>query len=122
MKRLSWFSIVSLIAPLAWGGLFLFTYFVPPSAPLPILAFFLLLTIALLSTFFPLAYSLGQRLLFTRRYRATKRQALRQAILLSFIVLANLILLSLHSWNPLTALIIVIAMVLVEVLFLARKR
>lgn len=121
MKRRSLFIIMYLIAPLAWGGLFLFTYWVSPSAPLPILAFFLLLTIALLSLFFPLTYVLGQRLLFSRRYRATVRQALRQALLLSFIVLANLILLSLHSWNPLTALIIVFAMILVEILSLARK-
>ncbi|GER87449.1 hypothetical protein KDW_16110 [Dictyobacter vulcani] len=121
MKRRSLFIIMYLIAPLAWGGLLLFTYQVSPSAPLPIVAFFLLLTIALLSLFFPLTYWLGQRLLFSRRYRATARQAFRQAVLLSFIVLANLILLSLHSWNLLTALIIVFAMVLVEVLSLARK-
>lgn len=121
MQKYPYRTIVALIAPLAWGGLLLFTYLVVPTSLFTILIFFVLLSIALMCSFFPLTHFLGQRLLFTRRYRATNRQAIRQAGLLTIIIISNLILLALHSWNILTALIIIIAAVIVEILSLARK-
>ncbi|GHO86821.1 hypothetical protein [Dictyobacter formicarum] len=121
MKKYPYRTIVAMIAPLAWGGLLLFTYLVVPSSLFAILMFFGLLSLALMCSFFPLTHFLGQRLLFTRRYRATNRQALRQAGLLTIIILANLALRALHSWNILTAFIIIIAAVIVEILSLARK-
>ncbi|GLV57755.1 hypothetical protein KDH_45910 [Dictyobacter sp. S3.2.2.5] len=121
IKKYPYRVIVALIAPLAWGGLLWFTYMVQPSSIFTMLLFFVLLSLALMCSFFPLTSVIGERLLFTRRYRATTRQALRQAALLTIIVVANLVLLALHSWNILTAFIIIIAAVLVEVLSLARK-
>ncbi|GCE18308.1 hypothetical protein [Dictyobacter kobayashii] len=121
MKKNPFRTIVAMIAPLAWGGLLLFTYLVVPSSLFTFLTFFSLLAIALMCTFFPFTHLLGQRLLFTRRYRATTRQALRQAGLLTFIIVANLILRALHSWNLLTVFIIILAAVIVEILSLARK-
>src|SRR5229473_1051119 len=94
-----------LLAPLAWGGLFLFTRFIP----------------ALTSVFSPLAYFIGLRFLSSRLYRATVRHALRQGALLSLCIILNLILLSLHSWNIFTAIVIFVATVVIEVVSLARK-
>lgn len=121
MKQRKLFSGIVLIALLSWGGLLLFTYNVSPSTPLALLTFFLLLAVALMLTFSPLAYLIGQRLLFTRRYRSTASQALRQSALLTFIIIANLVLRLLDSWNLLTACIIIAAAIIVEVLSLARK-
>jgi hypothetical protein len=121
MKQRKLLSAIVLIALLSWGGLLLFTYNVRPSTPLALFAFFLILAVALMIIFFPLAYLIGQRFLFTRRYRSTVSQALRQGALLSFIVIANLALRSLHSWNLLTTFIIIAAVIIIEVLSLARK-
>ncbi|GCF10324.1 hypothetical protein [Dictyobacter arantiisoli] len=117
------FSLLHLfvIAPVAWGGLFYFTYYVRPSSTLPLLTFFVLLALALLTIFVPSAYLLGQRLLFTRRYQATGQQAFRQGSLLTLIIILNLILRALHSWSVLTALIILIAAIIAEIISLARK-
>jgi hypothetical protein len=121
MKQRKLFSGIGLIALFSWGGLFLFMYNVPPSTHLALLAFFGLLAVALMLTFSPLAYLIGQRLLFTRRYRSTVSQALRQGALLTFIITANLALRLLHSWNLLTTFIIIAAAIIIEVLSLARK-
>jgi hypothetical protein len=112
---------ICLIALFIWGGLFLFTYQIRPATSLALAAFFLILTSALISTFAPLAYILGQRLLFTRRYRPTVGQSLRQGILLTLVVIANLMLRLLHSWNMLTAIVIIAAAIVIEILSLARK-
>lgn len=109
------------IAPLAWAGVLLFTRFVPPSTTWAFVTLFLLLGIAMASTFAPIAYGIGLRFITSRLYRATMRHALRQGVLLSLAVILNLILLVLHSWNVLAAFIILAAAVLVEVLSLARK-
>src|SRR5438874_1064869 len=114
-------SILLLLAPFVWGGLLLFTYFIPPSTVLSFIAFFVLLTVALISTLSPLAYFIGLRFLSSRLYRATVRHALRQGALLSLCIILNLILLSLHSWNIFTAIVIFVATVVIEVVSLARK-
>ncbi len=124
MTRRSSLSLYALlgVAVLAWGGLLLFTHFVPPQRLLVFAAFFLLLTLALICTFAPLAYALGRRLFPSRRrHRITWYYALRQGTLFSFAIVLNLILRALHSWNIIMALVIVGAAVIVEVLFLARK-
>ena len=109
-------------AVLAWGGLLLFTRSVPPQTMLAFAGFFFVLTVALICTFAPLAYALGQRIFASRRrYRMTWYHALREGTLVSFAVVLNLILRALHSWNIIMALVIVVAAVIVEVLFLARK-
>ncbi len=110
-----------LLAPFVWGGLLLFTRFIPPHNTLAFIAFFILLAAALTSVFSPLAYFIGLRFLSSRLYRATVRHALRQGALLSLCIILNLILLSLHSWNIFTAIVIFVATVVIEVVSLARK-
>ncbi|GAC1378363.1 MAG: hypothetical protein NVSMB33_02350 [Ktedonobacteraceae bacterium] len=114
-------SILIVLAPLVWGGLLLFTRFVPPHSPLAYLAFFVLLGVALICTFSPLAYFIGLHLLAFRHYRATVPHSLRQAALLSLCVIINLMLLSLNSWNIFVAFITLIAAIVIEVISLARK-
>lgn len=121
MRNRTFLFILCVIAPLAWGGLFLFTYLVTPTAVLPLLVFFVLLTVALLSIFFPLLYLLHARWLKRQRHRAILRQSFRQATLLTCMLLANLALRALHSWNLLTTLIILVIAIVLELLFLARK-
>ncbi len=113
--------ILILLAPLLWGGFLLFTRFVPPHTTLAFIAFFILLGVAFASTFSPLAYFISLRFLSSRLYRATVRHALRQGVLLSLCIILNLILLSLHSWNIFTAIVIFIAAIVIEVVSLARK-
>jgi len=109
------------LAPLAWGSLFVFTYFVPPHTLLAFVALFVLLGVALTCTFSPLAYFVTLLFLASQKYRVTVRQALRQGALLSLCIILNLILLALRSWSIFTAVVIFVAAVLVEVLSLARK-
>src|SRR5216684_4346349 len=87
--------ILILLAPFVWGGLILFTRFVPPYSPLDYLTFFIILCVALTCTFSPLAYFIGLRFLSSRLYRTTVRHALRQGILLSLCIVLNLLLRSL---------------------------
>ena len=96
------------IAVLIWIGLLLFTRFVPPQTLLAFATFFLVLTLGLICTFAPLAYAFGQRIFASRRHhRITWYYALRQGTLLSFAIVLNLILRALHSWNIITAIIII---------------
>lgn len=119
-RRASLYTLL-LMALVAWGGLLLFTRFVPPQSLLAFCAFFLLLAIALTGTFSPLAYVMGLRVFSVRRYRTTLRHAIRQGILLSLVIVLNLILRALHSWSIFAAIVIVVAAVVLEVLSLARK-
>jgi hypothetical protein len=113
--------ILILLAPLVWGGLLLFTRFVPPHTTPAFIAFFILLGVALTSTFSPIAYFISLRFLSSRLYRATVRHAIRQGALLSLCIILNLILLSLRSWNIFTAIVIFVAAIIIEVVSLARK-
>lgn len=108
-------------APFAWGGLLLFTRYIPPHTFSAFALFFGILSIALICTLTPIAYAINGRLLASRLYRATMRHALRQAILLSLAIVLNLILRALHSWNIFMAIIILGAVVTIEILSLARK-
>ena len=109
------------IALLAWGGLLLFARYIAPASLLAFMMFFLLLEIALISTFSPVAYFIGLRLFPRRLYNATKGHALRQGFLLSLVFVLNLLLRAFHSWNIFTAIIILAVAVVIEVLSLARK-
>lgn len=110
-----------IIAPVAWVGLLLFTRFVPPQSLLAFLVFFLIMGVALTSTFAPITYFIGHRVLRSGRFRPTVRQALRQGTLLSLVVILNLLLRALHSWNIFMAIVILFAAIIMEVLFLAKK-
>jgi hypothetical protein len=113
--------LIGVIALVAWAGVLLFTGFVPPHTLLAFVAFFLILSIALISTFTPITYNLGRLFLMRRRSLVTMRYAYRQATLLALVILFNLILRALHSWNIFTALIILAIAVIIEILALARK-
>jgi hypothetical protein len=113
--------ILILLAPFAWGGLLLFTRYVPPRGPLAYLAFFVLLGVAITCTISPIAYIIGLHFISSRLYRTTVRHSIRQGALLSLCVILNLMLLSLRSWNIVTAIIIVVATIIIEVVSLARK-
>lgn len=109
------------LAPLAWAGLAIYAYFVPPRGLLSFVAFFLLLDVALTSAFAPIAYAINLRFISSRLYRATVRHAIRQGALLALVIVLNLILRALHSWSIITAIIILAAAIVIEVVSLARK-
>jgi len=109
------------LAPLAWAGLAIYIYFVPPRGLLSLVAFFLLLDVALTGTFSPIAYAISMRFISSRLYRAAVRHAIRQGALLALVIVLNLILRALHSWSIVTAIIILAAAVVIEVVSLARK-
>ncbi len=121
MTNRSSLSLLGIIALLAWAGLLTFTGFVPPHTLLAFVAFFLILCVALIGTFTPITYGLGRLFLTRRSYLVTLRYAFRQAILLVFVILLNLILRALHSWNIFTLLVILAAAIIIEILALARK-
>jgi len=110
-----------ILAVIGWGGLLLFTRFVPPHTSLAFVAFFVLLGVAITSTFSPVLYFLSRRFLTSHGYRASVRHALRQGALIALCVIFNLILLALHSWNAFTAVLILGIAIVVEVLSLGRK-
>ncbi|GAC1626578.1 MAG: hypothetical protein NVS4B11_23280 [Ktedonobacteraceae bacterium] len=109
------------IAPLAWLAVVLFTRFVSPTSVTAFVLLFSLLGVALTCTFTPIAYGIGLRFITSHLYRATVRHALRQGILLTLAIILNLILLALHSWNIFMGIIMLVAVIIVEILFLARK-
>ena len=113
--------ILALLAPLAWAALLLYARFVPPQGVLAFAAFFILLDVALTSTFTPLAYVIGLRFISPRLYRTTVRHALRQGALLALLIVFNLLLRALQSWSIFTAIVSLAIAVVIEVLSLARK-
>lgn len=113
--------LLLLLALVLWAGIVLFTRYVPPQGMMAFTVFFVLLAIALASTFAPVAYVIGLRFISSRLYRATMRHAVRQGMLLSLCIVLNLILRALHSWNIITAIIIFVAAIVVEIVSLARK-
>ena len=121
MTRRNALYALMILAPIGWGGLLLFTRFVPPHTPLAFVSFFVLLGVALTSTFSLVLYFISLRFLSSRLYRATVRHAIRQGALLALCIIFNLILLALHSWNVFTAILIVGIAVVIEVLSLGRK-
>ena len=114
-------TILLILAPLAWGGLLLFTRFVPPQTIQAFVVFFALLGVALTCTLSPLIYFISLRFLSSRLYRTTVRHALRQGMLLSLWVVFNLLLRALHSWSIFTAIVSLAIIVVIEVLSLGRK-
>lgn len=118
MSNRSSLSILTLIALFSWGGLLLFTSIVPPHTLLAFIALFLIVTIALTSTVAPIAYMIGR--LFTPT-QLTVQSAIRRGALVALIVVLNLMLRVWSSWNVFTAILIVLAVIVVEVMALARK-
>src|SRR6266566_4644793 len=101
--------LLIVLAPIFWRALL--AYF----------TLFILLGLAITSTFTPIAYFISLRFLSSRLARTTVRHALRQGILLSLCIVLNLILLALHSWNIFAAIIIFAAAIVIEIVSLAKK-
>jgi hypothetical protein len=118
MSKRSSLSTLTLIALFSWGGLLWFTYAVPPGSFPAFVVFFLILAVALTCTATPIAYLTGWILPSTQ---PTLRSAIRQGTLIALIVVLNLMLCALSSWNVFTAILILVAVVVVEVVVLARK-
>ena len=107
-----------LIALLSWGGLLLFTYLVPPSTFPTFLVLFVILAVAFTSTSAPIAFMIGR---FFSSSQPTVRSAIRRGAFCTLILVLNLMLCVLNSWNVFTAILIVFAVIVVEVIALARK-
>jgi hypothetical protein len=118
MSNRSSLSTLLLIALVSWGGLLVFTRVVSPSTFPALIAFFLILTVALTSTVAPIAYMISQLFSSTQ---ATVRSAIRRGGLFALIVVLNLMLRALSSWNVSTAILIVLAVIVIEVIALAHK-
>jgi hypothetical protein len=110
-----------LIILFAWSGLLLFTYFIEPQSLLALIIFFLIVSVALTSTFSIITYGIGRYLLPSRVYHTSIRRAIRQGALLSLAIVLNLILRILHSGSIFTAIMIIGAVAVLEVLVLAKK-
>jgi hypothetical protein len=121
LTRHTTLNTLIMLASIAWVALVLFVNLVPPGSVLVFVAFFILLYVALTSTFSPIAYLISLRFVASRLYRATVRHAIRQGALLALCIVLNLILRALHSWNILTAILIFVAAIVIEVVSLARK-
>ena len=113
--RASLFTLI-LTALLSWGGLVWFTYAVPPQT-FAFIALFLILTVALISTIAPIAYTISRLI----SPQATVRSAIQRGVLFTLIIVLNLTLRALHSWNVVTAVLIVLAVIVVEVMVLTHK-
>ena len=113
--------ILLLLIPVTWGGLLLFTRFIPPNSTLAFVSFFLILGVAITCTLAPLAYFFSLRFLSVRQYHPNMRHALRQSALLALCIVLNLLLRALHSWSIFAAIVIFVAAIVIEVLALARK-
>ena len=107
-----------IIALLAWAALLTFTYFMWPPTIWVFVAFFVMLAVALISTFSLLIYIIGRNVFSLYQ---TMRPAVRQSTLLSLVIIFNLLLRALNSWNIIMAIVIFIAAVILEILALARK-
>jgi hypothetical protein len=113
--------ILAITALLAWGGLLLFTRYIAPANALDFLVFFVLLGPALLCTLAPLIYLVTRAILARRLYRPTMIQVIREAGLISALVIFNLLLRVLHSWSIFTAIVSFGIIVVTEILALSWK-
>ena len=118
MSNRSSLSTLVLIALLSWGGLLLFTALVPPSTFPAFLILFVILAVAITSTSSPIAYMVSRLFSSTQ---PTVRSAIRRGAFCALTLVLNLMLCTLRSWNVFTAILIVLAVIVIEVIVLARK-
>lgn len=110
------------VALVAWVGLGLYGKFVPPEGALARSLFLLLMFITLTATFTPIALLIGRRLIRSKWYaRHAWRHALRQGALVALAIVANLALKALDAWFWADIILIALAVVLIELIALARK-
>lgn len=114
--------ILVTVAILAWASLGIFGKLVQPQGILAPTIFLLLLFLALVASLAPLAQVIGGHLVRAKWYQQhILRHALRQGTLLAAAIIANLVLLLLRAWLWADLVLIMFAIVLVELICLARK-
>lgn len=110
------------VALLAWVSLGLFGKLVQPQGILAPTIFVLLLFLALAASLTPLAQVIGARLVRSKWYQQHNlRHALRQGTLLAAAITVNLVLLLLRAWFWADVVLLVLAIILIELIALARK-
>ena len=113
---------MAVVALFAWLGLGLFGKLVAPQDAFPRALFLLVLLIALTATFTPIAQLVGSRFIRSKWYALHSfRHALRQGALVALAIVANLTLRALDAWFWADILLIAVAVVLVEIIAIARK-
>jgi hypothetical protein len=115
------FITMPITALLAWSGLLLFARYIAPQSVPALIAFFVLLGVALLCTLAPLIYLIVRAMLAGRVTRPSLVQATRQSGLISIWIIFNLLLRVLHSWSLFTAIVSFGIIVVIEVLALGHK-
>jgi hypothetical protein len=121
MSNRFWLLILFVIGLLGWSGLWFFLNYVPPRNVMAISAFLLILAVSFIGTLTPFTYMVNTMILTRRQFRVTVRQALRQSTLLALVLVLNLVLLALRSWNIGMIFVTLGAAVVVEILILAKK-
>ena len=111
--------LMPVIALVAWGGLLLFTRYVPPQGVWALCIFFVLLGLALFCTLTPLI-ALGRRIILSSRSSGLG-QAARQSGLISIFIIFNLFLRVLASWSLFTAIVSFGIIVVIEILAMVGK-
>jgi hypothetical protein len=110
------------VALCAWLCLGLFGKLVAPQGAFSRALFLALLLIALTATFTPIAQLVGNRFVRSKWYaQQSFRHALRQGLLIALAIVANLALKALDAWFWADIVLIAVAVVLVEIIALARK-
>ena len=110
------------VATLAWASLGIFGKLVQPQGVLAPTIFLLILFLALSASLTPLAQVIGARLVRSKAYQQQSlRHALRQGTLLAAAIIVNLLLLLLHAWFWADVVLLLLAIILIELIALARK-
>jgi hypothetical protein len=107
------------VALVAWGGLLLFTRYIPPQGVWALCVFFILLGLALFCTLTPLI-EFGRRIILSSRSSGLG-QAARQSGLISIFIIFNLLLRVLASWSLFTAIVSFGIIVVIEILAMVGK-
>jgi hypothetical protein len=118
LSRRGLLIVLVIIALCAWGGLLLFTRFVPPRSLPAIIVAFILLGVALDCTCTLLIYLVSRLVLAASSRRPGMFQVMRQGGLFTVWLLFNALLSVLHSWSPFTTVVSFGIIVVVELLVL----
>jgi hypothetical protein len=110
------------VATLAWVSLGIFGKLVQPQGILAPTIFLLILFLALATSLTLVAQVIGARLVRSKWYQQQSlRHALRQGTLLAAAITVNLVLLLLRAWFWADVVLLVLAIILIELIALARK-
>jgi hypothetical protein len=113
--------VSSVLGVISWLGLAYVVYSTDPEADISRLAFLILLFVALLTTFSPLAHFLHFRFTAARSYRSDMRRSFREGGLAAlFLVLCAWLRMN-QALNWINALLVLSALALIEAFILVRS-